>query len=76
MLHTKNGQEHNPLTLSSLSVQRNKPLYEHYDALRVSILSVEFASGQHLIETPLADKVQVIHTPIREAMRHLQRDTP
>ncbi len=64
------------MTLSSLSVQRNKSLYEQtYDALRASILSGELAPGQHLIETQLADKLQVSRTPIREAMRQLQRDT-
>lgn len=64
------------MTLSSLSVQRHKSLYEQtYDALRASILSGELSPGQHLVETQLAEQLQVSRTPIREAMRQLQRDT-
>lgn len=64
------------MTLSSSSVQRHKSLYEQtYDALRASILSGEFLPGQHLVETQLAEQLQVSRTPIREAMRQLQRDT-
>jgi DNA-binding GntR family transcriptional regulator len=64
------------LTLSSLSVQRSKSLYEQtYEALRASILSGDLAPGQRLVETQLAERLQVSRTPIREAMRQLQRDT-
>lgn len=64
------------MTLSSSSVQRHKSLYEQtYDALRASILSGELPPGQHLVETQLAEQLQVSRTPIREAMRQLQRDT-
>ncbi|HIK39553.1 GntR family transcriptional regulator [Thermoleptolyngbya sp. M55_K2018_002] len=64
------------MTLSSLSVQRSKSLYEQtYEALRASILSGDLAPGQRLVETQLAERLQVSRTPIREAMRQLQRDT-
>lgn len=64
------------MTLSSLSVQRSKSLYEQtYEALRASILSGDLAPGQRLIETQLAEQLRVSRTPIREAMRQLQRDT-
>ncbi|GAB4161501.1 MAG: GntR family transcriptional regulator [Cyanobacteria bacterium J069] len=64
------------LTLSSLSVQRSKSLYEQtYEALRASILSGDLAPGQRLVETHLAEQLRVSRTPIREAMRQLQRDT-
>lgn len=64
------------MTLSSFSVQRSKSLYEQtYEALRASILSGDLAPGQRLVETQLAERLQVSRTPIREAMRQLQRDT-
>ncbi|NJO42759.1 MAG: GntR family transcriptional regulator [Cyanobacteria bacterium RU_5_0] len=63
------------MTLSLPSVQRSKSLYEQtYLALRASILSGELVSGERLVETQLAEHLQVSRTPIREAMRQLQRD--
>jgi DNA-binding GntR family transcriptional regulator len=57
-------------------VQRSKSLYEQtYQALRTSILSGELLPGERLVETQLAEQLQVSRTPIREAMRQLQRDT-
>ncbi|WP_416666345.1 GntR family transcriptional regulator [Egbenema bharatensis] len=63
------------MTLSLPSVQRSKSLYEQtYQALRTSILSGELLPGERLVETQLAEQLQVSRTPIREAMRQLQRD--
>jgi DNA-binding GntR family transcriptional regulator len=42
--------------------------------LRTAILSGELAAGSRLIETQLAEQLQVSRTPIREALRLLQRD--
>jgi DNA-binding GntR family transcriptional regulator len=64
------------LTLSLPSVQRSKSLYEQtYEALRASILSGELLPGERLVETQLAEQLQVSRTPIREAIRQLQRDS-
>ncbi|PSB09702.1 GntR family transcriptional regulator [filamentous cyanobacterium CCP2] len=64
------------MTLSLPSVQRSKSLYEQtYEALRASILSGELLPGERLVETQLADQLQVSRTPIREAIRQLQRDS-
>jgi DNA-binding GntR family transcriptional regulator len=64
------------LTLSLSSVQRSKSLQElAYRAIRSGILSGELAPGERLVETHLADRLQVSRTPIREAIRQLQRDT-
>jgi DNA-binding GntR family transcriptional regulator len=58
------------------SVKRYKSLYEQtYAALRASILSGELAPGARLIETQLAERLQVSRTPIREAIRQLQRES-
>jgi DNA-binding GntR family transcriptional regulator len=63
------------LTLSLPTVQRSKSLYEQtYQALRTSILSGELLPGERLVETQLAEQLQVSRTPIREAIRQLQRD--
>ncbi len=67
-----------PLPLrSSLrpSVQRRKSLYEQvYSALRSGILTGEFAPGSRLIETQLTDWFNVSRTPLREALRQLQKE--
>jgi DNA-binding GntR family transcriptional regulator len=64
-----------PLTNSDHGIQRGQSLHEQtYQALRSAILSGEFISGERLIETQLAASFQVSRTPIREAIRQLQRD--
>jgi DNA-binding GntR family transcriptional regulator len=63
------------LILSTKPVQRSKSLHEQtYQALRASILSGELAPGDRLVETQLAEQLQVSRTPLREAMRQLQRE--
>lgn len=60
--------------LSAKSVQRNTLHEQTYQALRESILSGELAPGDRLIEAQLAEQLQVSRTPIREAIRQLQRE--
>ncbi len=56
-------------------VQRRKSLYEQvYSALRSGILAGEFAPGSRLIETQLTDWLKVSRTPLREALRQLQKE--
>jgi DNA-binding GntR family transcriptional regulator len=63
------------LILSSPPIQRSKSLHEQtYQALRTSILSGQLAPGDRLVETQIAQQLQVSRTPIREAMRQLQRE--
>lgn len=55
--------------------QRSRTLSEQaYQILRRSILSGELFPGDRLVEAQLAEKLQISRTPIREAMRQLQRD--
>lgn len=62
--------------LSAVSLQRGQSLHEQtYQALRTAILSGELAAGARLIETQLAESLQVSRTPIREAIRQLQRES-
>ncbi len=63
------------MTISSQPLQRSKSLHEQtYQALRTSILSGELAPGVRLVETQLAEQLQVSRTPVREAIRQLQRE--
>ena len=45
-----------------------------YEWLKAAILSGQFAPGQPLVETALAEGYGVSRTPIREALRRLQQD--
>ena len=61
--------------LSSQPIHRSKSLHEQtYQALRTNILSGRLVPGDRLVETQLAQQLQVSRTPIREAMRQLQRE--
>ncbi|MBD2460562.1 GntR family transcriptional regulator [Oscillatoria sp. FACHB-1407] len=63
------------MTLSPQPLQRAKSLHEQaYQALRTGILSGELAPGDRLVETQLAQWLQVSRTPLREALRQLQRE--
>jgi len=45
-----------------------------YNVLRDSILGGELAPGDRLVESQLAEQLQVSRTPIREAIRQLQQE--
>lgn len=63
------------MNLSAPPIQRSKSLHQQtYEALRSSILSGQLAPGDRLVETQLAQQLQVSRTPIREAIRQLQRE--
>ena len=54
---------------------RSRSLNEQtYQAIRMAILSGELCSGERLVETQLAKVLQVSRTPIREALKQLQRE--
>ncbi|MDX2213879.1 MAG: GntR family transcriptional regulator [Oculatellaceae cyanobacterium bins.114] len=63
------------MILSPQPLQRAKSLHEQaYQALRTGILSGELAPGDRLVETQLAQWLHVSRTPLREALRQLQRE--
>ena len=63
------------MSLLQQPIQRSKSLHEQtYSALRTSILSGDLTPGTRLVETQLAEQLQVSRTPIREAIRQLQRE--
>lgn len=62
------------MTLSK-PLRRSQSLHaQTYQVLRTSILAGELAPGERLVETQLAEQLQVSRTPLREAMRQLQRE--
>lgn len=71
---TSSAAKEDDLTLG-LPIQRSKSLHEQtYQALRASIFSGDLLPAERLIETQLAQRLQVSRTPIREAIRQLQKD--
>jgi DNA-binding GntR family transcriptional regulator len=60
---------------SRTRIERVQSLQEQtYQALRTAILSGEFVGGDRLVESQLAEWLQVSRTPVREALRQLQHD--
>jgi DNA-binding GntR family transcriptional regulator len=64
------------VTLSSKPpIRRSKSLHKQvYEALRAAILGGDLQAGERLVETQLADWLQVSRTPLREALRQLQQE--
>ncbi|MDX2255364.1 MAG: GntR family transcriptional regulator [Pseudanabaenaceae cyanobacterium bins.39] len=63
------------LLSSPRPVQRSRSLREQtYQVLRSAILSGELLAGSRLIETQIAERLQVSRTPIREALQQLQQE--
>jgi DNA-binding GntR family transcriptional regulator len=64
------------LVLSSpRPIQRSQSLREQtYQVLRSAILAGELLAGSRLVETQIAEKLQVSRTPIREALQQLQQE--
>jgi len=61
--------------LSLSTIQRSQSLYEQtYQVLRTNIFSGILAPNERLVETQLAESLQVSRTPIREAIRKLQQE--
>lgn len=57
------------------SIQRSQSLREQtYQVLRSAILAGELLAGSRLVETQIAEKLQVSRTPIREALQQLQQE--
>lgn len=58
-----------------IAIQRNQSLRQQvYQCLKQIILKGDLASGERVIETKLAEQLQVSRTPIREAISQLKRE--
>ena len=61
--------------MSLSTIQRGRSLHEQtYQVLRANIFSGELAPNERLVETQLAENLQVSRTPVREAIRKLQQE--
>lgn len=57
------------------SIERSAPLYQQaYEVLKGKILRGEFRPGSTVSETLLAEMLGVSRTPVREALRQLEKD--
>lgn len=59
----------------SINVQQHKPLRELvYDQLRMLIMTGSIKPGTRMMEIELAESMGVSRTPVREAIRQLEKD--
>lgn len=58
-----------------MTLQRPAPLYRQvYELLRRKILDGEFAPGESVLESRMAEMLRVSRTPVREALLQLERE--
>src|ERR671910_1829767 len=58
-----------------MTLQRPAPLYRQvYELLRRKILDGEFAPGESVLESRIAEMLRVSRTPVREALLQLERE--
>jgi DNA-binding GntR family transcriptional regulator len=63
------------LDFNKLEIRNYKPLGEVvFEYLRNSILSGELSPGERLMEVTIADQLGVSRTPVREAIRKLEKE--
>ena len=59
----------------SINMQKHKPLRELvYEELRMLIMTGKIKPGTRMMETDLAENMGVSRTPVREAIRQLEKD--
>lgn len=62
-------------TLSLPPSTESKPIREiAYDTLKKAIITGEIPAGTRIVETDYADRMHISRTPLREALRKLERD--
>lgn len=58
-----------------MTIHRSTPLYQQvYEVLRRGILAGEYAPGESLQESRMAETLRVSRTPVREALRQLEQE--
>ena len=57
------------------SVLESKPIRDiAYDKLKHAIITGELPAGSRIVETAFAEQLHISRTPLREALRKLERD--
>ena len=63
------------MTLSFEPMNESRPIREiAYDVLKRAIITGEIPAGERIVETEYADRLHISRTPLREALRKLERD--
>ena len=62
-------------TISFQPMMESRPIREiAYEVLKHAIITGEIPAGERIVETDYADRLHISRTPLREAMRKLERD--
>ena len=63
------------MALSFEPMTESRPIREiAYDVLKKAIITGEIPAGERIVETDYADRLHISRTPLREALRKLERD--
>jgi len=63
------------MTISLEPMVESRPIREiAYDVLKKAIITGEIPAGERIVETDYADRLHISRTPLREALRKLERD--
>ena len=62
-------------TISFQPMMQSRPIREiSYEVLKHAIITGDIPAGERIVETEYADKLHISRTPLREALRKLERD--
>ena len=62
-------------TISFQPMMESRPIREiAYEVLKHAIITGEIPAGERIVETDYADRLHISRTPLREALRKLERD--
>ncbi len=63
------------MTYMALAANETRPIRDiAYEQLKHAIISGDIPAGSRIVETAYADKLHISRTPLREALRKLERD--
>ena len=63
------------MSLTFQPMTESRPIREiAYDVLKKAIITGEITAGERIVETEYADRLHISRTPLREALRKLERD--
>ena len=63
------------MSLSFQPMMESRPIREiAYEVLKKAIITGEIPAGERIVETDYADRLHISRTPLREALRKLERD--
>ena len=63
------------MAMDFAAVQQNQPIRDAaYQQLKHGIITGEIPAGERIVETEYADRLHISRTPLREALRKLERD--